>query len=110
MLDRTCVRVARELEGANEDPIVLWRLARTLKAVNRDLLRIAQRLDRIGADTAQAHELLSAVEVHLRTVLLDEGSLRPAAIREQVEWALHGVLDVLAVVEQAEQIAHTSSK
>jgi len=99
-LDRTCVRVAKTLEYTFKDEIMLLRMARMLKNVNRDLEYIVRRRASGGRSLriVQAEMLLSTMESHLRSVLLENAALDTRQMREHLCRAVYGAFDLLELV------------
>lgn len=101
MLAETCDALAKRLEGANRDAIILWRIARILKVVDHDL---RYHLDRLRAtrtsDIELASLLLDDVEARLRLVLLDQDTLRPRQIERHVARILDEVQQASALANQ----------
>lgn len=99
VIQQRCNVLGNRLDGAADDIIVLWRLARMLKAVDRDLRCHVGRLRWVrNADVRVPAMLLDDAEARLRLVLLDEGTLTPRQIQWHVARILGTVLEALEML------------
>jgi hypothetical protein len=103
-IERACDRAAKALDHASSDEITLLRLARLLKAVNRDLILLLQwsvaSTTRTGAGS-RAVPSLRTMEMHLRCVLLEHAALTPQQMHSHLSEAVCVAFDVVELLQTA---------
>jgi hypothetical protein len=102
VIERACDRAAKALDHAMSDEIALLRLARLLKAVNRDLILLLQwsaaGMRGIGAGS-RAEPSLRSMEMHLRHILLDHATLTLQQMHAHLNEAICEAFDVLELLQ-----------
>jgi hypothetical protein len=104
VIERACDRAAKALDHAWSDEIALLRLARLLKAVNRDLILLLQWSAASPMSTgagSQAERSLRTMEIHLRHVLLEHAALTLQQMHAHLNEAVYEAFDVLELLQTA---------